>query len=80
MIDDGLAFEKDMQLQRGQFIRPDDAFSFITKSFAAAWIYPAVLAAWSYLALFSVTVSWARSSAPFSSSQGSWESCYTTNL
>ena len=80
LIDDGLAFEKDMQLQRGQFVRPDDAFSFITKSFAAAWIYPAVLAAWSYLALFSVTVSWARSSAPFSSSQGSWESCYTTNL
>src|SRR4029077_3923941 len=41
-----------MHLQRGQFIRRGDGFRFITKSFAAAWIYPAVLAAWSYLALF----------------------------
>jgi hypothetical protein len=52
LIDDGLALETDMNLQRGQFIRDDYAFRFITKSFAAAWIYPAVLAAWSYLALF----------------------------
>jgi hypothetical protein len=53
LIADGHAFEEDMQLPRGQFIRPpDEASSIITKSFAAALIYPAVLAAWTYLALF----------------------------
>jgi hypothetical protein len=53
LITDGKALEEDLDLQHGQFKgRSQAAFSFMTKPFAAALIYPAVLAAWTYLVCF----------------------------
>ena len=45
--------EEDLDLQHGQFKgRSQATFSFMTKPFAAALIYPAVLAAWTYMVFF----------------------------
>jgi hypothetical protein len=73
LITDGKALEEDLDLQHGQFKgRSQAAFSFMTKPFAAALIYPAVLAAWTYLVFFPEDSCVARTLACGPSSVGSY--------
>src|SRR5262249_50544694 len=52
LIRTGMALEKDLKIQSGQFTqRPPGVAILINEPFAAGVIYPAVLAAWTFLAL-----------------------------
>jgi hypothetical protein len=81
LLEAGKALEEEMDLPAGQFIdRPTICLGLSTSRSPPRPSTPPCWPRGPTLHCSSVTVTGARSSAPLSSSQGSWESCCTTNL